>query len=190
MPNHKYPKKPLLASGAAIFASGVAIAGSLALSSTATATPNSVKADMRVVSIGSPVAGESYLCPIDNGSTLTYRVVYQNVADDQAYQARVTFTTGSNQALSVSYVGASFTPTSAPVCHVWTAPNGYSRVAYCDVESWNTAGATMTFDFTVTTTSDDLNVAASVSSLISDGDGQGVSLMANNYLEHPWNPGC
>ena len=182
----KYATKNLLSAAC----STLVLTSSLAFSPTAAATPNSVGADMRVVSIGSPVDGETYLCPVDNGPSLTYRVVYENVYDDQAYNVRVTFTTGSNQVLAVKYVGANFTPSSQPVCQVWTAPNGYSRVAYCDVASWNTHGGKMTFDFTVTTTADDLNVSASVSSLISDGDGQGVSLMANNYLEHAWNPGC
>lgn len=188
MPTSKNFTK-LISSGAVTLSLALAIAGSVAYSPSATAAPNSVKADLKVVSIGSAVPNETYRCPIDNGPSLTYRVAYKHMGDDQAYMARVSFTTGSNQALSVSYVGADFTPSSAPVCYVWTAPNGWDRVGYCDIESWN-SGGTMTFDFTVTTGSDDLNVSATVFNLRSEADGQGKSLAADNYLEHAYNPAC
>lgn len=180
----------ILSSGAVILTLGAAITGLLVYSPPAEAGPNSVLADLKVKSIGT-LNGAGHWCPTyPNSSSMTYRVVYENVRDDDARLARVSFTTGSNQALSVSFVGASYSPAPTPVCTIWTAPNGYSKVAYCDIDVWNTMGATLTFDFTVTSSADDLNVAAQVSSLLPEGDGQGVSLMANNYLEHAFDSAC
>lgn len=189
MPTHKLIHKTILTSGAALF---VAIAGSLLCAQGAEATPNNVKADMRVNSIGTYDATNNRWCPDDTGPTLIYTVEYENVSKDQAYLTRVTFTTGSNQQVEVLGWDVDFTEEPYlwvdPVCH--DVLLGIDRVVYCDVYSWNSMGGKIRFDFEVTTNADDLNVAASVSNLRPDGNGQGQSLMSNNYLEHAYNSQC